>query len=236
VTFFPRRDDTVHSEHNCDYICNVSSHSQEQCTSTADLRDAICFDVSGDNIFQLAHQTQCNDGLDFMASAVWHATTLFLDMGKPDKPIADDLRVLRVFRKSLCSVMGECTKAFSDFKATQDGIWKSIRDKKNSQSMKKLEDAIKELGNSHDLACLINVRDIKDELKILTKLFSEQTSVIDTMVKIYVEIDEQSWNKFQHDRAIRWLEEAKSKIANYKGQVDKMNNDCEELSESVSRR
>jgi hypothetical protein len=76
------------------------------------------------------------------ASAVWHATTLFLDADKPDNPVAKDLRVLRIFSESLCSVMDECTKAFSDFKATQDGVWNSIRGKKNSHSMKELEDAI----------------------------------------------------------------------------------------------
>ena len=209
VTCFPRRDTDVHSKNDKDYKCDGSACGQKRCNSPADLRDAIYFDVNGDKIFQIWDQTQCTDCLDFMASAVWHATTLFLDSERPEKPVPEELRVLHIFRESLSDIIEEYSKSFQGFKETQCQISKARKDKEKGQSVKGFEEMIPKLDNSDELACLINAEDILDELGILTKLFSEQTGVLNDMIESYTDIDKSTWKKVPHDRAIQWLEDAR---------------------------
>jgi len=81
--------------------------------SPASLRDEIYDDVNGGTTCQrlritlltatidelFGQHTQCKDCLDFLARAVWHAVTLFLD---PDKKVDRDLQIFQIFEQRIC--------------------------------------------------------------------------------------------------------------------------------------
>jgi Mg2+ and Co2+ transporter CorA len=207
-----------------------------------DLRDAIYNDVNGDNIFQLMRKTQCYDCLDFVASAVWHAVMLFLSTDIPDKPIPPGLKVFQIFRESLCALGERRTRAFSRFKKTQKQIAESLSEKSAARSMKLLTEALNELGNCDDLTCLINARDIHEELTILDGLFDKQAQIVQQMAKAYLDIDTSNKAKsdtpegiYTHGRAIKWLGKADEKIGQYRDDVAKMKKTCKDICDSYQR-
>lgn len=236
VTFFPEREDPAvsHAEHKGEYTCRVRGPQKNRIIGAADLRAAIYNDVNSDVIFQLAGKTECRDCLDFMACAVWHAVTLFLEVDRPGKPVEEDLRVLQIFAESLCDIREKRTVAFSEFRETQEEVGKSLAEKKSGSAMDKLEKAIQQLSNCHDLTCLINVQDIADELEILKTLFEEQDKVLEKMETVYIQIDAKGLSKNKHGRAIKWLRDARSKVKKYETQVAKMRKTCKEVRDSVS--
>jgi hypothetical protein len=186
-----------------------------------------------------------------MARAVWHAVTLFMDTEKLDKPVVEDLEVLRIFDESLCNLVStsyhgievwsdfgalqreNVTAAFENFKDTQKTIWETLKEKKSDKAMGQLLDVVNELSNCDDLSNLIEVQDVKDELYILRKLFKEQCKILQAMITEYGAIDKQNGQRHTHERAIGWLRDAKSKVSEYIRKVNNMMSVCDDISRNV---
>jgi hypothetical protein len=56
-------------------------------------------------MFQESNEIQCKDCLDFLARAVWHAVTLFLDTDPGTELATMDLRIFEIFEERLCNLV-----------------------------------------------------------------------------------------------------------------------------------
>lgn len=72
------------------------------------------------------------------------------------------------------------------------------------------------------------MQDAVDELRILMKLFKQQSTVIGKMIQDYKTVDQQNGNTNAHVRARNWLKHADLKVNGY---ITK----CEELLETCDR-
>ena len=58
-----------------------------------------------DPLFQEREEIQCRDCLDFMARAVLHAVTLFLDTEPGTELPAMDLRIFQIYEERICNLV-----------------------------------------------------------------------------------------------------------------------------------
>lgn len=102
-----------------------------------------------------------------------------------------------------------------------------------------LQETANTLDNGEDLSALWELLDVKDELKMLTRLFDTQKQVIDKMLAEYKSLDEYlaseptASNK-THDTAIGWLEDAREMVDKYLATIDSLNRDRKWAQDAVS--
>jgi hypothetical protein len=233
ITFFSPRDPSMEQEPN--------SQVDEDHATALDLFKAIYEDVNGDNLFQRDTGTQCFDCLDFVASIIKHAVNLVLETDDPQKLIPRELRVFDIFSETISNQKEGSVQAFLKFNETQKEIAKCLNSNRHSnQSINTLIGAIQHLGNYDELTCSINSKDVKDELQILRKLFNEQLDIVEKMIAAYKAIDEANKDKlppvYNHESAIKWLEDAEKALKKYLKRVKDMLASNKEVIENVSGR
>ncbi|KAF2464298.1 uncharacterized protein BDR25DRAFT_346785 [Lindgomyces ingoldianus] len=178
----------------------------------ADLRNQIYDDVNGDQRFAC----QCFDPFDFVALAVWHAVTVFIE-----RSTDPDLSVWTLFQEWICELAEMEGASFKVFQTSQSQTTKIFQESKSRDAGDpEFRDIVEKLDPSGDLNALIQLKDVQDELNMLGKLFSRQIEVIDNLIYDYTVLDGDT-NK--HATAIYWLKEAKSKyIHSYQNEVKEL--------------
>jgi len=158
----------------------------------ADLHDALYTDVNGDPAFA----TPCENCLDFAALAVWHAARVFLLQKEKD------LQFFRIFEEYIGVLAEQQTDSYKKFLKYQ------------KESDLAARSAKKPMDNSDDFTALLEIRDIRDELCIMDKLFSEQKYAVEQMIEEFREIESFTG---KHSAGVDWLSDlTKMILANRK--------------------
>ncbi|ETS86091.1 hypothetical protein PFICI_04116 [Pestalotiopsis fici W106-1] len=224
TTFFPKRE----------------SHPTEgPMFQQADLRNSIYNELNGDL------SGRCDNALDLAAFITLHAVTVLLD--RTSHP---DLEIFRIFEEAIGILTERMTSSLKRFRMQtfRERIHESESDSEDyddnrSESIKQrhkreLEQAERE--NRENTSALLELRDMDDELKTLSNLFREQTTVIEKMRSLYEDRDE--LREHTHNGR-RYLDEALSRLADYEQQVEDMTvriaatrSDYEKLLEMAQRK
>ncbi|KAF4595977.1 ankyrin repeat protein [Ophiocordyceps camponoti-floridani] len=166
VSFFPKRE---------------SDPTEGPLFQQADLRDSIFNDVNVDLT------RQCENALDLAALAALHAVSVLLD--RSSHP---DLEVFRLFDEAISALTEKLTWSLKAFrvggfsdKAPQDDDHpvESIRARHRQEARQA------ELDNRDSTAALLELRDIEDELLMLSHLFDQQSKVLSAMHGVYLRPD-----------------------------------------------
>ncbi|PHH77086.1 hypothetical protein CDD80_955 [Ophiocordyceps camponoti-rufipedis] len=166
VSFFPKRE---------------SDPTEGPLFQQADLRDSIFNDVNVDLT------RQCENALDLAALAALHAVSVLLD--RSSHP---DLEVFRLFDEAISALTEKLTWSFKAFRAggfsdkalqDDDHPVESIRARHRQEARQA------ELDNRDSTAALLELRDIEDELLMLSHLFDQQSKVLSAMHGVYLRPD-----------------------------------------------
>lgn len=128
----------------------------------ADLRSEIHQDINGD------YANQCSDPYDFAALVVFHAIK-----GLLERTTDRNLQVLRIFDEYISILTESQIERFRQFRDNQR--FSVIKDRS----------ALPYFDNRIELDALLELRDVDDELKIMTKLIKEQQVCLSDMVAQY---------------------------------------------------
>ena len=128
----------------------------------ADLRSEIHQDINGD------YANQCSDPYDFAALVVFHAIK-----GLLERTTDRNLQVLRIFDEYISILTESQIESFRQFRDNQR--FSVIKDRS----------ALPYFDNRIELDALLELRDVDDELNIITKLIKEQQVCTSDMVAQY---------------------------------------------------
>ena len=128
----------------------------------ADLRSEIYQDINGD------YANQCADPYDFAALVVFHAVKGFLE-----RTTDRNLQVFRIFDEYISILTESQIDSFRQFRDNQ------------RFSIAKDRSALPYFDNRIELDALLELRDVDDELTIITKLIKEQQVCISDMIGQY---------------------------------------------------
>ncbi|KAI9727442.1 MAG: hypothetical protein M1834_008386 [Cirrosporium novae-zelandiae] len=205
VTFFPKKESTF---------------SEGNLYQQADLRDSIYNELNGD----LARR--CETCGDFAALLVLHAITVLLE-----RTLHRDLQILRIFEESISILTETMTRSFKRFRT--NGFSNTPEDfirNPNGSPMTLAEQASRDQDiakqNRKDLATLLELRDIVDELSTIMKLFEQQDIAIRGMESYCTHVD------CRH--GIEYIKLAEERLEKYKSQVEEMKKSAMEAQQSVS--
>ncbi|KAF2681139.1 hypothetical protein K458DRAFT_392364 [Lentithecium fluviatile CBS 122367] len=232
TTFFtPREDLKAHQQpgyrnelsNDCDHGSLQTSQDAEHAAvqingrpktySPGDLLYHLYTDVNGDQRFA----NRCADPFDFIALAVWHAITVFLDR-VPDR----DLQVFTLFEERLCELVEFRTSSFKDFRDSQIKSSEIFMGKsKGSAASRESREIVQALDPSYDLTAWIELNDIQDELSMLGSLFGKQSEVVSDLISSYELLDKSS-DKMNHKQSIGWLKDAKMCVSRYQQKVEEL--------------
>ncbi len=160
-----------------------------------DLRSEIYQDINGD------YANQCVDPYDFAALVVFHAIKAL-----PERATHRDLQVFRIFDEYISVLTESQIRRFIQFRDNQ------------RFSMAKDRSGLPYLDNRDELNALLELRDVDDELTIITKLIKEQQACISDMVAQYHDLN--TCNKGL--KGIDFLVEAQQFLDEQKEQISEM--------------
>ncbi|KAK3381601.1 hypothetical protein B0H63DRAFT_524303 [Podospora didyma] len=209
ITFFPKRE---------------SKPTEGRLFQQADLRNSVYNELNGD----LTGKT--DNALDLAALIVWHAVIVLLD--RSSHP---DLELFRLFEEAIGMLSERLTFNMRSFRrelidesrssddsasgSDVDSEWEPGRNsaasikRRHQRELKRAEHE-----NRENTSALLELRDMEDELSILSKLFDSQETQIKVM-KGYFERDE--LKQITHNGQ-EYLDEALEYLAEFKEKTDEM--------------
>ncbi|ORY17310.1 cora-like Mg2+ transporter protein-domain-containing protein [Clohesyomyces aquaticus] len=214
TTFFAPKEEFPPPKGPAPESSNESEHSSLLTAKTflgqADLRNEIYDDVNGDQRFA----SQCRDPFDFVALAIWHAVIVFLE-----RSTDPDLKLFTLFQEWICELAEEQGASFKVFQQIQGETTRIFKESKNRDAADpEFRNIVEKLDPSSDLNALIQLKDVQDELGMITRLFSRQAEVIDNLIHDYKILDGESK---AHAKSIGWLDEAKNRyIHSYQNEIN----------------
>ncbi|ROV94143.1 hypothetical protein VPNG_09365 [Cytospora leucostoma] len=203
TTFFPKRE---------------SRPSEGALFQQADLRNSIYNELNGDLT------GRCESALDLAAFVALHAVTVLLD--RSSHP---DLEVFRIFEEAIGMLTERMTSNLKKFRMQtfrevglldpgDDGGDPEDNSTKAIKRRHKREIEAAERENRENTSALMELRDMEDELKTLSKLFDTQAVVLGRMLDIY--LGDGLRDLTLHGQG--YLQEALGRLDEYKAQTTEM--------------
>ncbi|KUI53424.1 Protein SERAC1 [Cytospora mali] len=200
TTFFPKRE---------------SRPAEGALFQQADLRNSVYNELNGDLT------GRCENALDLAAFVALHAVTVLLD--RSSHP---DLEVFRIFEEAIGMLTERMTwnlkkfrmQTFKDFELESEDEDPEDNTAKSIKKRHKREIERAERENRENTSALLELRDMEDELKTLSKLFDTQTAMLGKMLDIY---QGDSLKDLTH-YGQGYLQEALGRLEEYKLQTTEM--------------
>ncbi|KAJ2893740.1 uncharacterized protein MKZ38_008297 [Zalerion maritima] len=206
VTFFPKRE-SFGPEHGFP-------------VSTADLKESIYSAVNSDPT------TRCDTPYDLAAFAVLHAVTVLIDLSSDA-----ELKVFDMFDEAICILTETITtslKSFRDGRASNIGFHGNSDIPLRHKLMH--ENYRAERLNRDCTTSMLDLRDCGDELRILEKLFREQSTVVEQLIEFY---QQHGHSISQH--GLGYLRKAEEHLGDYQRQAKELILRLDELDQPYNR-
>ncbi|KAI1178643.1 hypothetical protein F4777DRAFT_575884 [Nemania sp. FL0916] len=219
TTFFPERE---------------SNPTDGTLFQVADLRNSIHNQLSG--------TVRCENALDLAALVTLHAVTILLDQNSHP-----DLEVFRIFEEAIGIMSERMTSSLRRFRIQAAPHLMPITDvsaetaEKERVSIEKRQERELEQAermNREDTSVLLELRDADDELTTLSDLFTEQSTIIETMRENYLKpelVDMTRNGVLFLNRALARLAEYKKQASDMKDRIDTVRKDYQTLLEMMQR-
>ncbi|KAI0867889.1 hypothetical protein GGS24DRAFT_484034 [Hypoxylon argillaceum] len=191
---------------------------------------------------QINGPVRCENALDLAALVTLHAVTVLLDQNSHP-----DLEVFRIFEEAIGIMAERMTSSLRRFRMQASPHLMPVTDVSAEEAEKKrisiekrqeqeLEQA--ERMNREDTSVLLELRDANDELTTLRDLFTEQTTIVETMRDSYlkrnrVEITQNG--VLFLDRALERLGEYRKQVSDMMDRIDTVKKDYQTLLEMMQR-